>query len=92
MIHVLMRIVRALFHIRTVKNTLFYNIAIDACLIRSLSKIPKNVFKTNYRLMQFRSIAECSILQHFRPSFSYRLSLRSLFCLCFSGRLRQVLE
>ena len=42
------------------------------------------VFKTNYRLMQVKSIAECSkgsILQYFWPSLSYHLSLRSLFCL-----------
>ena len=42
------------------------------------------VFKTNYRLMQVKSIAECSkgsILHNFRPSLSYHLSLRSLFCL-----------
>ena len=46
----------------------------------------KLVFKTNYCLMQVESIAECSkrgILQYFRPSLSYRLSLRSLFCLFF---------
>ena len=51
-------------------------------------------FKTDYRLMQVKSIAECSkgsILQNFRPSLSYHLSLRSLFCLILSGRLRQVL-
>ena len=36
--------------------------------------------------MQVKSIA-----QYFRPSLSYRLSLRSLFCLFLSGRLRQVL-
>ena len=44
--------------------------------------------------MQVKSIAECSkgsILQYFRPSLSYHLSLRSLFCLLLSGRLRQVL-
>ena len=44
--------------------------------------------------MQVKRIAECSkgsILQYFRPSLSYRLSLRSLFCLYLSGRLRQVL-
>ena len=44
--------------------------------------------------MQVKSIAECSngsILQYFRPSLSYHLSLRSLFCLFLSGRLRQVL-
>ena len=32
-----------------------------------------------------------SILQYFRPSLSYHLSLRSLFCLFLSGCLRQVL-
>ena len=57
-------------------------------------KDPKLVFKTNYRLMQVKSIAECtkgSILQYFRHSLSYHLSLRPLFCLFFSGHLRQVL-
>ena len=42
----------------------------------------KLVFKTNYRLMQFKSIAECSngsILQYFRPVLSNHLSFRSLF-------------
>ena len=50
------------------------------------------VSKTNYRLMQVKSIAESSkgsILQYFRPALSYYLSLRSLFCLFLSGRLRQ---
>ena len=32
-----------------------------------------------------------SILQYFRASLSYHLSLRSLFCLFLSGCLRQVL-
>ena len=31
------------------------------------------------------------MLQYFRPSLSYHLLLRSLFCLVLSGRLRQVL-
>ena len=48
---------------------------------------PKLAFKTDYCLMQVKSIAECS----FRPSLSYHLSLRSLFCLFLSGRFRQVL-
>ena len=54
---------------------------------------PKLVFKTDYRLMQVKSIAECSkgsTLQHFWPSLSYHLSLRSLFCLFLSGHLWQV--
>ena len=32
-----------------------------------------------------------SILQYFRPSLNYRLSLRPLFCLFLSGCLKQVL-
>ena len=32
-----------------------------------------------------------SILQYFRPSLSYSLSLRSLFCLFLSGRFTQIL-
>ena len=48
------------------------------------------VFRTDFRLMQIKSIAECSkgsILQY----VSYSLSLRPLFCLFLSDRLRQVL-
>ena len=59
-----------------------------------LLKKTKMVFRTDYRLMLVKSIAECtkgSILQYFRPSLSYHLSLKSLFCLFFSGCLRQVL-
>ena len=44
--------------------------------------------------MQVKSIAEWSlwsILQYFRPSLSYHLSLRSLFCLFLSRCLRRVL-
>ena len=44
------------------------------------------VFKTDYRLMMAKSIAECSegsILQYFRPSLSYHLSLKSFFFVHF---------
>ena len=44
------------------------------------SKRQKIVFKTDYHFLQVKSIAECSkgsILQYFRPSLSYHLSLRS---------------
>ena len=57
-------------------------------------KRPKLVFKANYRLMQVESIAKCSkgsILQYFRSSFSYHLSLRSLFLSIFEWRFTQVL-
>ena len=52
------------------------------------------VFKTDYRLMQVKNIAECSkgsILQYFRPSLNYLLSFRPLFCLFLSGPFTQVL-
>ena len=52
------------------------------------------VFKMNFCFMQVKSIAECSkgsILQYFRPSLSYHLCLRPLFCLFLSGRFTQVL-
>ena len=58
------------------------------------SEIPESSMYTFYRLMKVKSIAECSkgcILQYFRPSLSYHLSLRSLFCLFLSDRLRQIL-
>ena len=48
-------------------------------------------WQTNYRLMQVKNIAECSILQYFLPSLSYHSSLRSLFCLFLSGPFTQVL-
>ena len=44
--------------------------------------------------MQVKSIAEFSkgsILQYFRPSLSYHLSFRSLFCLFLRGHFTQVL-
>ena len=44
--------------------------------------------------MKVKSIAECSpwsLLQYFRPSLSYHLSLRSLFCQFLSGCFTQVL-
>ena len=59
------------------------------CLKRPLNKYQKLVFKTDDSLMQFESIAECTkgILQYFRPSLSYHLSLSPLFCLFLSGCL-----
>ena len=57
---------------------------VKTCVKWPLSKGRKLVFKTNYRLMQVKSIAECSegsILQYYRPALSYHLSLRSMFCL-----------
>ena len=53
------------------------------CVKLPLSKTPKLVFKTNYRLMQVKSIAECS--KGFQPSLSYHFPLRPFFCLFLSG-------
>ena len=50
----------------------------------AILKRSKIGFNINNRIMQVNSIAECpmgSILQYFRPSLSYDLSLKSLFCL-----------
>ena len=47
------------------------------------------VFKIDNRLMQVKSIAECSkgsIFQYIRPLLSYQLSLRHVSCLFLSGR------
>ena len=51
-------------------------------------------FERYITLLQVKSIAECSnesILQYFRPSLSYHLSLRPLFCLFLSSHFIQVL-
>ena len=65
------------------------------CAKRPLSKRPKNGFQyqfsPNAGLMQVKSIAKGSILQYFRPSLSYHLALRSLFCLLLSGRFTHLL-
>ena len=71
-----------------------YNITVKPVLSGHSKKDQILGFQTDYCLMQVKSIAECSsgsILQYFGPSLSYHLSLRPLFCLFFSGSLRQVL-
>ena len=77
-------------HKTGIKNCISVNFGIyntvKTCLKRPLKKYQKLVFKNNYHLMQVKNIAECSkgsILQYFRPSLSYHLSFRSLFCLFF---------
>ena len=54
-------------------------------------KDQKLFFKTNYRIIQVKSIAECSTSQCFQPLLSYQLLLRSLFCLFLSGHFTHVL-
>ena len=63
------------------------------CLKRPLKRIPKIGFQDRLLLNAGRKCCRMlqeSILQYFRPSLSYHLTLRSLFCLFLSGRLRQV--
>ena len=80
------------------RSVTFY---LDLCCLPKYSKIlaslnghskkdRKLVFNTNYRLMQVKSIAECSngsIVQYFRPSLSYHLPL-SIFEWLYCTRLR----
>ena len=57
-------------------------------------KTPKLAFNTCLLLnagQKYCRMPQESILQYFRPSLSYHLSLRPLFCLFLSGRFRQVL-
>ena len=55
----------------------------------------KLIFRTNYRLMQVKSIAECSkgsILQYFRPVITLPFGIKIfVFCLFLSVLFRQVL-
>ena len=56
-------------------------------------KDQKWVFKTNYGLMQVKSIAECSkgsILQYFQPALSYHMALIPFYFIFLNGCLRQV--
>ena len=64
------------------------------CLKRPLKKKTKNDFQDRLLLnagQKYCRMLEESILPYFRPSLSYHLSLRSLFCPFLNGRLRQVL-
>ena len=56
----------------------FLIIKVKPVFNRHSKRRPKLVFKTDYRLMQVKSIAECSkgsILQYFQTSLSYHLPL-----------------
>ena len=60
------------------------------CFKQPLKKRTKLVFKTNYRLMQVKSIAECSkgsVLQYFRPSLGYHVI--TIFVLSIFERLHK---
>ena len=62
------------------------------CLKKPLKKKTKVGFQDRFSLnegQKYCRMLQGSILQYFRPSFSYHLSLRPLFCLILSGHLRQ---
>ena len=78
----------------TIAFKVWDSFTVKAVLSGHSKRTQQLVFNTHYRLMQVKSIGECSkgsILQYFRPSLSYHFPLRPLFCLFLSGRLRQVL-
>ena len=58
------------------------------CLKRPLSKYQKCFFKTNYHLMQVKSIAEHSAILSICIKQSH--GFKTFLCLFLSGRLRQV--
>ena len=68
-------------------------ITVKPVLNGHIQKDRKLVFKTNYRLMQVRSIAECSNKHSAILSTFIKLPfvLISLFCLFLNGRFTQVL-
>ena len=64
------------------------------CLKWPLSKRPKIGFQDQLSLnagQKYCRMLQGEILQYFRPSLSYHLSLRYMFCLFLSDRFRQVL-
>ena len=64
------------------------------CVKQPLSKRQKIGFSDQLSLnegQKYFRMLQGSILQYIRPSLSYPLSLRSLFCLFFSGCFTQVL-
>ena len=69
-----------------VHDSLIYS---KSCVKRPLSKRPKIGFQDRLSLNVGQKY--CRMLQYFRPSLSYQLSIRSLFCLLLSGRFTQVL-
>ena len=70
------------------KSGCFYS---KTCLKRQLKKKTKIGFQDGLSLNAGHKYCRKSILQYFRPSLSYHMSLRPLFCLFLSDRFRQVL-
>ena len=83
------------FVIKTIKQWFKRNVVIAYTVKPVLGghskRRPNIVFKTHYRLMQVKTIAECSngsILQYFWSSLRYILPLRPLFYLFFEWPLK----
>ena len=58
----------------------FYTVYSKTCLKRPLKKTPKLVFKTDYPLMQVKSIAESAILSTFiKLLFVIKICVLSIF-------------
>ena len=81
-----------------VNSTSTFNVIYSkTCLKQPLKSRPKIVFQTQLSLNAGQKYCRMLPLlqeehsEYFRPSLSYHLSLRSLFCLFLIGRLRQVL-
>ena len=78
-------------------GNLFSKICVNVCTVKPVlsghsKKRPKICFQ--YRLSLNAGQTYCRMLpflRYFRPSISYQLPFRSLFCLFLSGCLRQVL-
>ena len=73
-----------------------FDITVKPVLSGHSKRRPKIDFLDRLSLLINAGLKNCrmlqgSILQYVRPSLSYNLSLRSLFCLFLSVRLRQVL-
>ena len=71
-----------------------YSHTVKPVLSGHSKRSPKNDFQDQLLLNaghKYCRMLQESILQYFRPSLSYHLSIRSLFSLFLSGRLRQVL-
>ena len=76
-----------------VKLSLYNSLTVKFVLSDHSKRRPNIGFQDQLSLnagQKYCRILQESILQYFRPSLSYHLSLRPLFCLYLSGPLRQV--
>ena len=87
------------YTVQSLYNAMFGAIGMDCITVKPVlsghsKRRPKIVFQDRLSLnagQKYCRMLQESILQYFRPSLSYNLSLRPLFCLFLSGYLRPVL-